>query len=431
METQLSTVRLQDEDSVQTEFQTSLETTLHDIEPRKKSQKFFEGKEGYTFLKGLQVVADQADFEVEKIIGQGGMGAVAKAKDRSLNRDVALKFVTNRNNVDLVRALKKEAEQAGKLAHENVVQVYSFHTVGEITFFAMEFVDGENLKQKVNSPLPPSDKQVLRIILEAAKGLRAAHDLGIIHRDIKPENIIISSEGRVKIADFGIAATRDELISQSGVISGTIGYMAPEQARGEPATHQSDIYALGATLYFALTGKPLIEKTGSSAELLKKNQNAEFDLKTDTLTKEIALFIQRCLSADISRRPLGVENFIKDLEKIIFSSQQTRSQRFKLSIPVKLRGAIYTATMIFLGAILGGVGVFLYNQQTTVSKAAVLRELQTLSDQRVSWIESSLDQQPNDAKLAILLGDIEQSYRQQSPLNVVKAIKQVDDFRSR
>jgi predicted Ser/Thr protein kinase len=210
-------------------------------------------------------VADLAglfpQLEVLELVGQGGMGAVYKARQKDLDRVVALKILASRAGADpgFAERFTREARALACLSHPNIVAVYDFGQVQDLHYFVMEYVDGTNLRQ-VEHAGGLSPRQALAIIPQICEALQFAHDEGIVHRDIKPENILLDKKGRVKIADFGLAKIlgqrQDLSLTQDGHVMGTPYYMAPEQVE-HPAEvdHRADIYSLGVVFYEMLTGE--------------------------------------------------------------------------------------------------------------------------------------------------------------------------------
>jgi tRNA A-37 threonylcarbamoyl transferase component Bud32 len=199
-------------------------------------------------------IADKfPQFEILECLGRGGMGVVYKARQKSLNRLVALKILAPERERDARFAgrFAKEAELLAKLSHPHIVTIHDFGETGGLYYLVMEFVNGVNLRDLLREgKMPP--EQALAIVPPICEALQFAHDHGIVHRDIKPENILLDREGRVKIADFGIAA----LAGDSAEKAGTPAYMAPEQSGGASGIdHRADIYALGVVLYEMLTGE--------------------------------------------------------------------------------------------------------------------------------------------------------------------------------
>jgi eukaryotic-like serine/threonine-protein kinase len=198
-------------------------------------------------------------YSLDSEIGRGGMGVVWRGEDRVLGREVALKRIglaPGGASPDLLRA-EREAQLAASLNHPNVVAVFDLLVEKDEHWLLMEYVDSRNLSDLVRRHGPLSHDDAARLLGQAADGLAAAHSAGIVHRDVKPSNMLVTSEGRVKLTDFGIARTsQDATLTQTGMVTGSPAYIAPEVASGSPATTASDVWSLGATLYHALTGTP-------------------------------------------------------------------------------------------------------------------------------------------------------------------------------
>ncbi|MBW3671519.1 MAG: protein kinase [Acidobacteria bacterium] len=197
-------------------------------------------------------------YTIVSKLGRGGMGVVYKAHEESLNRYVAIKLLGEHliEDEQFLARFIREAQSAAGLSHPNIVQIYSIGEDQGRHYFVMEYVSGRPLDNIIRERGRLDSTQAAQIILQAAQGLAAAHDNGIIHRDIKPANLILDGRGIVKIADFGLAlpAQIQSRLTATGMLMGTPGYMAPEQCRGEQADHRTDFYALGVTLYEMLTG---------------------------------------------------------------------------------------------------------------------------------------------------------------------------------
>jgi serine/threonine protein kinase len=199
---------------------------------------------------------------IEKL-GEGGMGEVFRAQHRRMGREVALKVIRKErlDNPEAVRRFQREIQAAAQLSHENVVMAYDADQQGDIHFFAMELVEGINLARKVREGGPLTIEDACQFIRQAANGLQHAHERGMVHRDIKPSNLLLSKSGVIKLLDMGLARLYDTdknetRITQEGLVIGTPDFISPEQARdSRKADIRSDIYALGCTLYFLLTGE--------------------------------------------------------------------------------------------------------------------------------------------------------------------------------
>ena len=198
-------------------------------------------------------------YQITGLIASGGMGEVFQAHDRVLDRTVALKVLRAGvgSDADFIERFRKEATIAGRLSHPNIVQVYDWGR-GEdgSAYMAMEFVDGQNLREVLNANGRLRPSIASRITAQVCAALEAARKAGLVHRDVKPENILLTPDGGVKVADFGLSRTMAESrATQAGVLMGTAHYLAPEQVEGDQSDHRSDIYALGVVLYEMLTGE--------------------------------------------------------------------------------------------------------------------------------------------------------------------------------
>jgi serine/threonine-protein kinase len=199
-------------------------------------------------------------YVVLEEIGRGGMGVVLKARDEVLNRIVAVKVMApGLAAVATARQrFTREAQAAAAVGHDNVVTIHAVDSAGGLPYLVMQYVHGVSLQQQLDRDGPPALREVLRIGMQTAAGLAAAHAQGVIHRDIKPSNILLENGiQRVKITDFGLARAADDVsLTQSGVVAGTPQYMSPEQALGEPQDHRTDLFSLGSVLYVLCTGRP-------------------------------------------------------------------------------------------------------------------------------------------------------------------------------
>jgi serine/threonine-protein kinase len=197
-------------------------------------------------------------YALISVVGGGGMAQVYKARDNILGRLVAVKLLREQFTTDeqFVARFRREAQAAANLTHPNIVNVYDVGQDGDLQFIVMEFIAGQSLKELINRSAPLPVGQAVSIAAQILAGLEYAHRSGLIHRDIKPQNVLITSDGGVKVTDFGIAKSVSDLgLTEAGQALGTAHYFSPEQARGERVVPQSDIYAVGVTLYEMLTGQ--------------------------------------------------------------------------------------------------------------------------------------------------------------------------------
>jgi serine/threonine protein kinase len=255
---------------------------------------------------------------VEKI-GEGGMGEVYRATDERLDRDVAVKVLHESvaQDADRLARFEREAKAVATLSHPNILEIFDFDSEGDVTFAVTELLEGETLREYLQTSRDPlAWRRVQEIGAAVAKGLGAAHGKGVVHRDIKPSNIFLCPDGRVKILDFGLAATHEVVgseaetgsleapLTRKGSVMGTVGYMAPEQVRGEPADHRSDIFALGCVLYEMLAGERAF-KRDTTAEIMTailREEPRSFSESGVQVAPDVAKAVQHCLEKNPERR---------------------------------------------------------------------------------------------------------------------------------
>jgi predicted Ser/Thr protein kinase len=270
--------------------------------------------------KKSKKITQLGDFKLEKKLGQGGMGTVFLATQTSLDRKVALKTLSPEfaKKPDFVQRFLREARSMARLQHPNVVQVYAADSLSGVNFAAIEYIDGRSMQNWMNDLKQLSVGDSLHVILVCADALKHAHDQNMIHRDIKPDNILVTSKGVVKVADFGLAKALDEDVSmtQSGTGLGTPLYMAPEQARNaKHVDKRSDIYALGSTLYYFVTGK--LPFTGENTlELIVAKEKGTYTSArklNPKVSERLDLIIGKMLLKDPKDRYGDCGDIIRDL----------------------------------------------------------------------------------------------------------------------
>ena len=244
-------------------------------------------------------------YRIIEMLGRGGMGEVYRAEDLKLDQPVALKFLPTALEGDRTRLqlLLNEVKLARQVAHPNVCRVYDIIEAEGSHFMAMEYVDGEDLSSLLRRIGRLPHEKAVEISRQICAGLSAAHEQGILHRDLKPANVMIDSQGRVKLADFGLAAITE--LAKDGERVGTLAYMSPEQLDGRNITVRSDIYALGLVLYEVFTGQSVF--SGKSVEEIRKLQTQSRPTNPSTIFSDIdesvARMILRCLERDPAERP--------------------------------------------------------------------------------------------------------------------------------
>jgi WD40 repeat protein len=210
-------------------------------------------------------------YEVLEVIGHGGMGVVLKAFDEALHRVVAIKVLAPQlaSGVTARKRFVREARAAAAVRNEHVIDIHAVEEAGPVPYLVMEYIAGISLQDRLDRTGPLALKEILRIGMQTAAGLAAAHAQGLVHRDVKPANILLENGvERVKLTDFGLArAVDDASLTQSGLVAGTPQYMAPEQAGGEAVDHRADLFSLGSVLYALCTGRPPFRASGTMAVL--------------------------------------------------------------------------------------------------------------------------------------------------------------------
>lgn len=261
-------------------------------------------------------------YRIDELVGEGGMSTVYRAYDSVLAREVAIKVLRDQFSSHALskQRFKKEALSVAKLSHPNIVSVFDAGSDGDDNYIVMEFVSGTSLDREIKSfrgPMPVG--RSIRIIDQVLDGLWHAHSHGIVHRDIKPHNILISEDGRVKIADFGIArATSEAELTQTGMVVGTVNYTSPEQAKGETATDRSDLYSAGVILYQMLTGSLPFTGEGEVAVAIKhiSERPAAPRKLNPAISPMLERVIFKAMEKDPEKRYSGAEEFKAALMRV-------------------------------------------------------------------------------------------------------------------
>ncbi|MFQ5500343.1 MAG: protein kinase [Candidatus Zixiibacteriota bacterium] len=407
----------------------------------------------------LKVGQSLAHFEIVSTLGEGGMGQVYLANDTKLQRQVALKILLPEyfDSSEHLERFEREARTAAKVNHPNVVALYDIGSAkapessDTLQYIVMEYVEGEPLdaylRRKGNS-----QAEVVRLAEKTAAGLAAAHKMNIVHRDIKAENIIITEEGQPKILDFGLAKpvapltddrsvstkTVSQELTRAGKILGTVSYMSPEQARGEPVDARSDIFSFGILLYRMATGH--LPFSGSSqvstlARILEVTHDPP-SAKVDGIPAEMERIIDKCLQKDVNDRYQDARDLAVDLRGLrrqidsgISATVSSVSKARMMKGPLSLAGGWKTYVLGLMGLLV--VVAVISNMFEDASDAArpglqarqnslaILGFTNKTGDEKLAWLETGLPE--------ILLTDLSQS----QAISIIGRERVLDCFKDR
>ncbi|HTE45328.1 MAG TPA: serine/threonine-protein kinase [Gemmatimonadaceae bacterium] len=290
-------------------------------------------------------------YSIDRELGRGGMGIVYLAREVHLDRLVAIKLLPpERATQPLLRdRFLREARLAARLSHPNIIPIHAVEESDGLVFYVMAFVDGVTLAHRVRTRGPLSSSEGSRVLREVAWALAYAHSNGVVHRDVKPDNILLeTSSGRVLVADFGIAAAAGEIATDG--IAGTPEFMSPEQALGGTVDARSDLYGLGATAFYAFSGRLPFEGKTATEVLAKQVTEAAPPLASLGIgvPRKLASIIDRCLAKEPDHRPPSAESLA---EQLGVSLEQRREQ------PAALRSFVKRSRLDGSGTIIGAIGV--------------------------------------------------------------------------
>ncbi|MCU0490137.1 MAG: Stk1 family PASTA domain-containing Ser/Thr kinase [Chloroflexaceae bacterium] len=266
-------------------------------------------------------------YEIERKIGEGGMARVYLARDQRLNRPVAVKILHSHytDDPDFLSRFRHEAQAAAILSHPHVVDVYDVGQEGDVHYMVMEYVNGTDLKSIINRDAPLPVERAVEIAEEVAKGLEAAHRVGLIHRDIKPQNIMVSPDGHARITDFGVAkSSLSTAMTETGITFGTVDYISPEQAQGLPATPRSDVYSLGVTLFEMLTGQLPFAGDNALSVAMQHVTTPPPSLRrlNPQVPAQLEALVLKALAKDQKQRFESAQEFARQLHAFRTSAQQ-------------------------------------------------------------------------------------------------------------
>jgi len=344
-----------------------------------------------------EVIADR--YELQELVGTGGMSSVYKARDRLLERLVALKILHphHASDAEFVERFRREARSVAQLSHPNIVTVIDRGDDDGRQFIVFEYVEGENLKEVVTREGPLPLRRALELALQVARGLAFAHSQGLVHRDVKPQNVLMNGDDQAKVTDFGIARSVEvdvgAGVTQTGTVLGTSAYIAPEQASGGDITPQTDVYSLGVVLYELLTGEvPFPGESFVAVAMKHINDPAPNVLeRRPEVPPRLAAAVDRALAKDPAERFASMDDFVAELSACLAElgpeadadatmivpasaaarSRADRAARAPRGVRVPDRRAAHSpwpflVPLILVAAALGAVGIYFAVTRTSV-----------------------------------------------------------------
>jgi serine/threonine protein kinase/tetratricopeptide (TPR) repeat protein len=258
-------------------------------------------------------------YEILQLLGEGGMGAVYKARDRELDRFVALKLIRPElaANPSILARFKQELLLSREVTHRNVIRIFDLGDADGVKFITMEFVEGQDLRSLIQEKKKFPPEEAIELMQQVCRALEAAHSLGIIHRDLKPQNIMRDQTGRILVMDFGLARmVEGDGMTQTGALVGTMEYMSPEQALGKDLDQRSDLFSLGLILYELLTGIMPFKAESAVASLIKRNQERATPVSDHdgTIPSTLSNIVSKALERDPALRYQTAAEFLRDLD---------------------------------------------------------------------------------------------------------------------
>ena len=341
-------------------------------------------------------------YEILDVLGEGGMGAVYKARDLELDRVVALKVIRPElaRKQEILQRFKNEIILAHKVTHKNVNRIFDLGESDGVKFISMEYVEGQDLRSIIDERGKLSPEEAILLVIQICRALDAAHSEGVIHRDLKPHNVMVDEQGRLQVMDFGLAASTEMTgFTQTGALLGTPEYMSPEQAKGDKADSRSDLFALGIIFYELLTGKTPYKADSAYSSLLKRTQERAVPVsKLDpSIPQYISEVVSKCLEIDPRHRYQTALEILKDLE----AERRPRSVSIIAQIPFRFRtvaesriwqvGAAAVAVVLIL--ILAVLKPFFWSSSPPPGKVvslAILPFYNASGEEDLNWLGTGL-----------------------------------------
>ena len=311
-------------------------------------------------------------YEILAPLGAGGMGEVYRARDAKLDREVAIKVLPSQltANADALSRFEREAKAVAALSHPNILAIHDFGTQDGVSYAVTELLEGETLRGKLDGSTV-TQRQAVDWALQIAKGLSAAHGKGIVHRDLKPENLFVTKDGHLKILDFGLAkkveaVSPEEVTSaptgsrhtEPGVVMGTVGYMSPEQVKGLPVDHRSDIFSFGAILYEMLSGKQAFRRDTNAETMaaIMRDEPPELTQSGRNISPALDHIVKHCLEKDRDNRFQSAKDIAFDLSEQSSTSAVSGASAVHVAAPPVRKSRVLVAAAAVV--VLAAVGVF-------------------------------------------------------------------------
>ena len=365
----------------------------------------------------LQVGSRLGPYEIVAPLGAGGMGEVYRARDTKLDRDVAVKVLPGHlaADSDALARFEREAKAVAALSHPNILAIFDFGREQGTAYAVMELLDGQTLRETLGQTpekgsgtgrqsaaagaprATVSTRKALDYAVQIARGLAAAHEKGIVHRDLKPENVFVTASGQVKILDFGLARRTDALanadtmsptvgrFTDPGTVLGTVGYMSPEQVRGEPGDHRSDIFSFGAVLYELVSGQRAFQRSTAAETMTAILREEPPDVSEHTaagLPPALGQIVHHCLEKSPSERFQSASDIAFALQALSGSSPSSQSAMPRVLIATRQRLWIRLAAVLVAGAVIGATG-FVAGRLNVSAPVAVSFTPLTYQDQTI------------------------------------------------
>ncbi len=383
-------------------------------------------------------------YEIIAPLGAGGMGEVYRARDARLQRDVAVKILPDgvANDPDRRARFEREARAVAALSHPNILAIFDFALADATPYAVTELLDGQTLREHLSAQLPA--RKALEIATQIARGLAAAHDKGIIHRDLKPENVVVLGDGQVKILDFGLAKyladegqpdAQTDVRTDAGTVLGTVGYMAPEQVRGQAVDARTDLFALGAILYEMLAGRRAFQRDTAAETMtaILKEDPPDLSSATPDLPWAVGGIVRHCLERSPADRFQSARDLVFSLQAASAATVAGSGPAAAITARPSPRFAAREAIAWLLVAGLTAVGIagFMMFRGSSRSAPPLAARFQVTAPDRASWASplgapdgsNSGTISPDGAKLAFVALDTDG--------RTLLWVRQIDNFIAR